>query len=93
MRRSRKVTLAGAVLAWGGVLVMVGTAWAGDQGDTDESRLFGFFLAAAITLSLSALLARHVSDPRTAYRLGWDARSRRENPPADVASLREQRHA
>lgn len=72
---------------------MVAIAWAGVPGDTDESRLFGFFLAASITLSLSAAFTVHVSDPRAAYRLGWDARGRREDATGDTATLREQRHA
>jgi hypothetical protein len=94
MRHSRKAVTGGAVLAWAGVLTMIATTWAGDPGDADESRLFGFFLAAAITLTVSAMLASRVMDPRAAYRLGWDARGRHDEPRhAPVASLDEQRRA
>jgi len=73
---------------------MVATAWLGMPADADESRLFGFFLATAITLTLSAAFTSHVRDPRTAYRLGWDARGRHEvRACAPVADLDAQRRA
>jgi hypothetical protein len=93
MRHSRKAVTGGAVLAWGGVLTRVVTTWAGVPGDADE-RLFGFFVAAAITLTVSVMLASQVMDPRAAYRLGWDARGRHDEPrDAPVADLDEQRRA
>lgn len=58
------------------------------------SRVFDMLIALATTLTIVSVVKRSVFDPRTAFRLGWDARGRHDgNGPAEVIGLEERQRA
>lgn len=94
MSLKRKLLTVLAIAAWAASVILLIASVYADLNADNWKFLHALTLAVAAVSTVCLVITQHVTEPRCAYRLGWDARGRHDaRDNSNVTSMESQRRA